>query len=196
MQGRHVNWCCACDHSKPKRTSPLEVEGLKKQLSEAYATMHFLTNRRAQHPSPQTDMELTRTNQLIQQLLDVLRPNQITPSEPQAKATQGTQTEEPQESKGTQAEGTQEEEEPTDDGTMESELDEKRQQLYDYYVGQDYTDEQLNRVESTILNMDEDQLDAALARAAERQEAPKVSERRYAQKMGEFRTKLRRRPRR
>ena len=33
-------------------------------------------------------MELARTNQLIQKLLDVLKPNQVTPSIPQERSTQ------------------------------------------------------------------------------------------------------------
>ena len=89
MKGRHVSFCCSC-YKKPQsnRAHPLEIESYKKQLSEAYATLHFLMKKRVVHSTPQTEMELTRTNQLIQKLLDVLKPNQVTPSIPQERATQ------------------------------------------------------------------------------------------------------------
>ena len=89
MKGRHVSFCCS-SYKKPQsnRAHPLEIESYKKQLSEAYATLHFLMKKRVVHSTPQTEMELARTNQLIQKLLDVLKPNQVTPSIPQERATQ------------------------------------------------------------------------------------------------------------
>lgn len=89
MKGRHVSFCCSC-YKKPQsnRAHPLEIESYKKQLSEAYATLHFLMKKRVVHSTPQTEMELARTNQLIQKLLDVLKPNQVTPSIPQERSTQ------------------------------------------------------------------------------------------------------------
>jgi hypothetical protein len=105
MKGQHVHWCCS-GYSKPKRNQPhpLEIESYKKQLSEAYATLHFLMKKRAIHKTPQTEVELSRTNQLIQKLLDILTPkkpileaNKPTPSIPQNKSTQteGTGTDQP-----------------------------------------------------------------------------------------------------
>lgn len=89
MKGRHVSFCCS-SYKKPQsnRAHPLEIESYKKQLSEAYATLHFLMKKRVVHSTPQTEMELARTNQLIQKLLDVLKPNQVTPSIPQERSTQ------------------------------------------------------------------------------------------------------------
>ena len=89
MKGRHVSFCCS-SYKKPQsnRAHPLEIESYKKQLSEAYAILHFLMKKRVVHSTPQTEMELARTNQLIQKLLDVLKPNQVTPSIPQERATQ------------------------------------------------------------------------------------------------------------
>ena len=89
MKGRHVSFCCSC-YKKPQsnRAHPLEIESYKKQLSEAYAILHFLMKKRVVHSTPQTEMELARTNQLIQKLLDVLKPNQVTPSIPQERSTQ------------------------------------------------------------------------------------------------------------
>ena len=89
MKGRHVSFCCS-SYKKPQsnRAHPLEIESYKKQLSEAYAILHFLMKKRVVHSTPQTEMELARTNQLIQKLLDVLKPNQVTPSIPQERSTQ------------------------------------------------------------------------------------------------------------
>ena len=89
MKGRHVSFCCS-SYKKPQsnRAHPLEIESYKKQLSEAYAILHFLMKKRVVHSTPQSEMELARTNQLIQKLLDVLKPNQVTPSIPQERSTQ------------------------------------------------------------------------------------------------------------
>ena len=87
MKGQHIHWCCS-SYKKPQsnRAHPLEIESYKKQLSEAYATLHFLMKKRVVHWTPQTETELSRTNQLIQKLLDILKPNEKTPSIPQQRS--------------------------------------------------------------------------------------------------------------
>ena len=186
MRGQHANFCCGCTH-KPHHVSPLEVEGLKKQLGEAYAMLHFLQKNRSLHRSPQNDAELVQTNNLIQKLIDAIGlHNQKTPSKPQMNS-QGTQTDKV--GGGTQAEaGTQTTPGPSEAGTQTTpgtseagtqtpnrqiipvnteedseELELKKINLISYYIGEGQdTEEQIKALEDRIGNMTEEEIDAEL----------------------------------
>jgi len=142
---------------KPSRVSPLEFESLKKQLSEAYAKLRFIQSRRAIHKTPQTEMDLTRTNQLIAQIIDVIKPNMQTPSRPQLES-KGTQTETSQGDSTETSQGTSTETSDTEEEESE-EMVEKRLSIISYYIGdgQD-SDEQVARLEERIGNMSPDEV--------------------------------------
>ena len=99
MQGRQVNWCCnSYSPGKHLHKTPLDYESLQKQIVESKSIIAFLMKRRQIMKNSDTEMELSKTNQHLRELITVLkeRGNVPTPSIPQKIATEvktiGTQT--------------------------------------------------------------------------------------------------------
>jgi len=138
MRGRHVSFCCKCYQKPPAKTHALETEGLKKQLAQSYALLHFMSQRRKIHTNPQTDNEMTNTAQFIEHLKKLLgMNNQATPSIPQQQATQTdpANPENPQPPKYPEAPESEEDE--TSSQSTDAYMDAGREIAYTYLYFQD-----------------------------------------------------------
>ena len=138
MRGQHVSFCCKCYQKPPAKTHALETEGLKKQLAQSYALLHFMSQRRKVHNNPQTDNEMTNTAQFIEHLKKLLgMNNQATPSIPQQQATQTdpANPENPQPPKYPEAPESEEDE--TSSQSTDAYMDAGREIAYTYLYFQD-----------------------------------------------------------
>ena len=180
MRGRHVSFCCKCYHKPPAKTHPLEIEGLKKQLAQSYALLHFMSQRRKVHNNPQTDNEMVNTTQFIEHLKKLLgMNNQTTPSIPQQQATQTdpANPENPQPPKYPEAESeTESETESESESESESETDEDtgdittddpqdEKQSFVFLFLLNHTIMSPEDIEKKVLAMDEDKLNEQVEHA-------------------------------
>lgn len=169
-----MSFCCKCYHKPPAKTHPLETEALKKQLAQSYALLHFMSQRRKVHHTPQTDNEMVNTTQFIEHLKKLLG-NQPTPSIPQQQATQTepANPENPQEPKYPEAPESESEseteehetEEDTEDITTEDSKDEKQSFVFLFLLN--HTTQSPDSAEKKVLDMDDDELDKQVDHAKE-----------------------------